>query len=102
MHHALRNALMVEVEDLLAKVEVLQRGRPAMADLQRVLVVGDRPALLRRQHRHVAAGDLLGFAARPARHLLQIGRASSREKVCKYVYISVGAVLFNKKKKLLK
>src|SRR3546814_13268673 len=29
MHPALRNALMVEVEDLIAKVEVIQSGRPA-------------------------------------------------------------------------
>ena len=36
--------------------------RAAVAGLQRILVVGDRNALLRRQHRHVAAGDLMHLA----------------------------------------
>ena len=63
MHHALRDAFVVEVEDLLAEVEILQQGRTARADPQGVLVVGDRDALLRGQHRHVAAGDLVGLAA---------------------------------------
>ena len=41
MNHSLGNALMVEVKDFLAKVEVFQRSRAASADLQGVLVVGD-------------------------------------------------------------
>ena len=64
VHDPLGDALVVEVEDLLAEVEVLEqrraaRGRPA----QRVLVVGDRHALLRRQHRNIAARDLVRLTA---------------------------------------
>src|SRR3546814_18276691 len=47
MHHALRNALMVEVEDLLAQVEVLQRGRPAMAALDQKSVVSGKGGSVR-------------------------------------------------------
>ena len=65
MDDALGNALVVEVEDLLAEVEVFEQRRPARADAQRVLVVGDRDALLRGQHGHVAAGDLMRLAAQP-------------------------------------
>ena len=49
VHHALGNALVIEVEDLLAEVEILEQRRAALADLQGVLIVGDRNALLRRQ-----------------------------------------------------
>jgi hypothetical protein len=42
----LGDPLMVEVEDLLAKDEVLQQHRPALARLQLVLVVGDPDALV--------------------------------------------------------
>ena len=46
MHHALRDALVVEVGDLLAEDEVLQQGRAARPRLQRVLVVRDLDALI--------------------------------------------------------
>ena len=42
---ALGDALVVEVGDLLAEVEVLQQGRPALAGLQRVIGVGQPQAL---------------------------------------------------------
>ena len=42
VHHALGDALVVEVGDLLAQDEVLEQRRPAQARLERVLVVGDR------------------------------------------------------------
>jgi len=45
MHHALRDALVVEVE-----VEVLEEGRTAGADLERVLIVRDGGALIGGQH----------------------------------------------------
>ena len=48
---ALGDALVVEVEELLAEVEVLQEGRAAGPDPERVLVVGDGDPLLRRQGR---------------------------------------------------
>ena len=41
VHHALRDALVVEVHDLLAQVEVLQENRPSGARLERVVTVGD-------------------------------------------------------------
>jgi hypothetical protein len=32
VHHAFGNALVVEVEDLLAEMEVFEQRRPALAD----------------------------------------------------------------------
>ena len=40
---------MVEVEDLLAEVEVLEGRGPSISDPERVLVIGDRDTLLRRE-----------------------------------------------------
>ena len=59
---ALRNPLVVEVEDLLAHDEVVEQRWPPVADAQRVLVVGDGNALLRRQAWPAVAGDLVEFA----------------------------------------
>ena len=39
MHDALRNTFVIEVEDLLAEVKVLKRGRPDAAHAERVLIV---------------------------------------------------------------
>ena len=82
MHDALGNALVVEVEDLLAEMEILERGRPAPADPQRVLVVGDRGALLRRQDRDIAARDLMRLAAFAAhdRGVAELGRFSAASR----------------------
>ena len=49
MDDALRDALVVEVGDLLAEDEVLEEGRAAKPGLQRVLIVGDRDALVGRE-----------------------------------------------------
>ncbi|MNO48221.1 hypothetical protein D3C76_385530 [compost metagenome] len=46
MDDTLRNALMVEVGDLLAHDEVFEQRRPASAGLETVLVVGDLHALV--------------------------------------------------------
>ena len=46
MDDALGDALVIEVEDLLAKDEVLEQHRAARAGLQLVLVVGDADALV--------------------------------------------------------
>lgn len=54
---------MVEVEQLLAEMEVLQRRRSARADLQAVLVVGDGQALLGGKGLYIVAGDLMGLTA---------------------------------------
>ena len=48
---ALGDALVVEVEDLLAEVEVVEQRGATVADAQRVLVVGDGHALGRGQPR---------------------------------------------------
>ena len=45
VNDALWDAFVVEVEHLLAQYEVVQQRRSAVADLQRVLIVGDRRPL---------------------------------------------------------
>ena len=49
VHDPLGNALVVEVGDLLAEDEVLEQRRPTQPRFERVLVVGDRHALIGRQ-----------------------------------------------------
>jgi hypothetical protein len=66
MHHALGNTLVVEVEDFLTEMEIIHDKRPARADPQRILVVGNRPALGGRQHRRVCFGRLVQLSARTA------------------------------------
>jgi hypothetical protein len=61
MYHALGDPLVIEMEDLLAEVKVLQERRTAVTDLERVLVVGDWDALLRRQPHAALAHRLMGF-----------------------------------------
>jgi len=51
MNDAFRDALMVEMEQLFAEMEIIHGERPARADTQRILVVGDRSALRRGHHR---------------------------------------------------
>ena len=63
VHDPLGDALVVEVEDLLAEVEVVEQRRAALAGAQRVLVVGDRDALLGGQRHAGAGGRLVGLAA---------------------------------------
>ena len=46
VHDALGNALVVEVRDLLAEDEVFEERRSAKPGLERVLVVGNRDALI--------------------------------------------------------
>ena len=74
MHNALGDALVVEMEDFLAEVEILDERRSPLADLQSVLVVGHRAALGRRQDLGVALGDLVKLASIPARQLLIMDR----------------------------
>jgi len=47
MDDALGDAFMVEMEDFLAKVEILEKGRTASALFQAVLIVGYRDTVLR-------------------------------------------------------
>ena len=61
--HALGDALVIEVHDLLAEVEVLEQGRSAVAGLQRVVGVGESLALSGGEEVAVLCGHL----ARPWR-----------------------------------
>ena len=63
VHDALGDPFVIEVEDLLPEVEVLERRWAALADAQRVLIVGDGSALLRRQPGPARAGHLVRLAA---------------------------------------
>jgi hypothetical protein len=49
-------------------MKILKGSGSPLADLERVLIVGDRYALLCRQDRDVAARDLMGFASVPAQN----------------------------------
>lgn len=70
MHHTFGNALVVEVEDLLAEMEIVDDERSLCADAQRVLVIGNRPALGGGQDRCIAFGELVQLAAGPVLELL--------------------------------
>ena len=63
MDDALGNALVVEMGDLLAQDEILEQRRPARAALQRILVVGDRRALVGGERIVGGGGGLVEFAA---------------------------------------
>lgn len=74
MHDAFRDALVIEVKNLLAEMEVFERHRPANAYLERVLVVGNRDTLLRCQRRPLAARKLMRFPARaPVNRFVSVG-----------------------------
>ena len=77
MHHALGNPLVVEMKDLLAEMKILDQGRPARTDLERVLVVRHRAALRGGQDRRIALRDLMQLAALAADQFLIVdGRRS--------------------------
>ena len=69
VNDAFRNPLVVEMKDFFAKMEILKQRGAARADLQRVLVVGNRSSLRRRHDRYVACGDLMQLAALAAAQL---------------------------------
>jgi hypothetical protein len=71
VHDTLRNALVIEVRELLPEVEVLQERGAAHAGLQGVVRVRDRQPLVRGQHRALRLiaegrerGDLFGAVLR--------------------------------------
>ena len=76
---ALRNALVVEVGDLLAQDEVLEQGRATQAGLERVLVVGDRDAHVRGQR--LATGIDADAVERPVAGVEALGRFAQAELV---------------------
>ena len=65
VHHTLRDALVVEVEDLLAEVEVLEQRRTPPAGRERVLIIRHRHTLPRRECGSPVMGRLVGLAAVP-------------------------------------
>ena len=77
MYHALRNALMVEMRDLLTHQYVFEESGTPDARLQRVLVVADRDALVGRQHvarRHRIGLDGTGLGRLLPRRILFVER----------------------------
>jgi hypothetical protein len=66
---------MVEVEDLFPEVEIFQQRRSARADLQRILVVGNRATLRRGQNRDLSRRGLMQFATFAAPELLIMVRS---------------------------
>ncbi|AIO69498.1 catalase-2 domain protein [Burkholderia oklahomensis] len=68
VHDPLRNALVIEVSDLLAHDEVFEQRRAARARAQRVLIVRDAHALVRAQRLavrlHAIAVEIPRFAVR--------------------------------------
>src|SRR5664280_2888032 len=71
VNDTLRNALVIEMRDLLAKDEVLQERRAARVGPERVLIIGKRDALIRSERGVPLTGDLVQLAAR--RHPLISG-----------------------------
>ena len=62
MNHALGDALVVEVEQLLPEMEVLDQVWPTLADPKCIVVIGNRPTLSSGQDRRLALGNLVEFA----------------------------------------
>ena len=65
----LGDPLVIEVEDLFAKDEILQQRRPARAGLQAVLIVTDRHAMVGRQACRITGRPLMRLAAVAGRSL---------------------------------
>jgi hypothetical protein len=53
------------MKDFLAQMKIFESDRAARADLERVLIVGNRNTLLGRENRRVTLGDLMSFTAHP-------------------------------------
>ena len=66
----LRNALVVEMEDLFSEVKVLQGRGTARANSKRVLIIGNRGTLLRCHGGYATFSFLMSFAAQTSRKLL--------------------------------
>jgi hypothetical protein len=75
---ALGNALVVEVEDLLAKDEVLKQHGSALAALQLVLIVGNANALIGRQVGFSVVRSLLGYVLVGFAAIADVGRVFAR------------------------
>jgi hypothetical protein len=79
---ALRDPLMVEMENLLPEMKILDQGRTARTDLERILVIRDRTALGGGQHRDIATCGLDEVRPlAPAQLLIVNRRRSGRRRL---------------------
>jgi hypothetical protein len=69
VNDSLRNSFVIEVENLFAKMEVLESRWTATSYLQRILIVRYRYAQLGSQLRDAILGDLMNLATGPSSHL---------------------------------
>jgi hypothetical protein len=72
MHHALGDSLVVEMEDLFTKMEIFDKCRSALANLQCVLIVGDRDALGRGKNGGALFCNLMQLTAVAAEQCLLV------------------------------
>src|ERR1035437_8553742 len=63
VNDTLGNALVIEMCNFLAEDEILQKRRATRIGPERVLIVGNREALVRGERRVVSTSDLVQFAA---------------------------------------
>jgi hypothetical protein len=63
MNDTFWNALVIEMRDFVAKDEILQERRAAGIGAERVLIIGERNALVGGERRMAAARDLVQFTA---------------------------------------
>ena len=109
MDDAFGNSLVVEVENLLAEMEILESRRASRADLQRVLIVCNRSALSGRQDREVAFGNLMQFAAFAALEFLIVNCCNffvcALQRLCHFLSPREGlegiSLLFKPRRQLL-
>ncbi len=59
MNDTLGNTLVVEMKDFLTKVKILKERGTTGADAQRILIIGDRHTLLRRQGSNISTRRLM-------------------------------------------
>jgi hypothetical protein len=72
MYHALGNALVVEMENLLPEMEVVDDKWTARTDAQRILIIGYRPALGGCQDGRITFRKLVKLATGAALELLVV------------------------------
>jgi hypothetical protein len=70
MNDAFGDPLVIEMEDFLAKMKVIDQGRPAGANAKRVLIVSHRATLSGRQNIVAVFGELMKLAPWAAVKLL--------------------------------
>ena len=63
MNDTFRNALVIEMRDFVAKDEILQERRAARIRPERVLIIGERDALVSGERRMASARDLVQLTA---------------------------------------